>query len=101
MTEWDRYERPTSNRHKPRSDSDHTLGQLMVENINHRRRLDVIETRLEVLESATKKQLSTEASSESDTGRTILFSNVRKGIITIAVIVAAVVSAIKELGLLK
>lgn len=96
----DEDERPTSRNNRPRSDSDHTLGQLMVESLNHRRRIEVIEARLDVLETASKDSTSSVSGSQPPGRRAALFAFIRKTVITTAVIVAAIISALKELGFL-
>lgn len=84
------------------SDSDHTLGQLMVESLNHRHRIEVLEERLEVLESAkANTSLAPNSTNSSPPGRQRLFALIRKTITITVVSIAAVISALKELGFLK
>jgi hypothetical protein len=95
---------PTTSRGKNprRSDSDHTVGQLMVESLNHRRRIEVLEERLEVLESEKKNtSLAPYSTDAPPSRRQRLFTLVRKTVTTTALIIAAILSALKELGYLN
>jgi hypothetical protein len=101
-------ERTTSRGNRKVTDSDHTLGQLMVESLNHRRRIEVLETRLDVqdaririLETKTKNSLSPQSGSVPPGRGSQLFILARKTFVTTAVIIAAIISALKELGYLK
>lgn len=85
-----------------RTDADYTVGQLMVESLNHRHRIEVLEERIEILESEKKNtSLAPHGSDSSPPGRQRLFSLVRKTVTTTVVIIAALISALKELGFLK
>jgi|WetSurMetagenome_2_1015567.scaffolds.fasta_scaffold473371_2 hypothetical protein len=97
-------EPPTQRNPKPskRTDADYTVGQLMVESLNHRRRIEVLEERLEILESEKKNtSIAPHGSDSSPPGRQRLFALVRKTVTTTVVIIAALISALKELGFLK
>jgi hypothetical protein len=95
-------ERPTSRGGKgsgSRTDTDHTVGQLMVESLNHLRRIQVLEERVEILEAAKKNQ-SLAPSSLPPAGKQRVFALIRKTVTYTVVAIAAVVSALKELGFL-
>lgn len=97
-------ELPTQRNPKPskRTDSDYTVGQLMVESLNHRHRIEVLEERLEILESEKKNtSLAPTSSVSTPPGRQRLFALVRKTVTTTVVIIAALISALKELGFFK
>jgi len=84
-------ERPTARGGKrPPTDIDHTMGQLMVESLNHRKRLEMLE---ELVERA-----GLAPGSVPPPGKHSLLVLVRKTITTTVVIIAAVISALRELG---
>lgn len=84
-----------------RTNNDYLVGQLMVENIHHRRRIEVLESRLQVLETAPKNYSLAPRSSLPPAGKQRLFAIVRRTV-TVAVIgIAAVISALRELGFLS
>ncbi len=96
-------ERPTSpggKRSSTRTDIDHTVGQLMVESINQRRRIEVLEERVEVLEAAKKNQSLAPASSLPPAGKQRVFALIRKTVTYTVIGIAAAISALKELGFL-
>jgi hypothetical protein len=99
----DEDERPTSRGNpRPHSNIDHTVGQLMVESLNHRRRIEVLEARLENMEASTSNQSSSPPSASiGPSSRQRIFALVRKTVTTTAIIIAALLSALKELGFLK
>lgn len=85
---------PTRRTNKnPHSDLDHTVGQLMVESINHRHRLEALEA------MAESKGLAP-GSIPPLSKRARLFSIARQTFTTTAIIIAALLSALKELGFL-
>lgn len=91
---WDNEdELPTSRGRKARADSDHTLGQLMVESLNHRRRLEVLEALV-----FSKKG---EGDSLPPTSKHRYFQLARKAFLYTLLTLAGLISAIKELGFLK
>ena len=87
---------------EPSKDSDihHTVGQLMVESLNHRRRIEVLEARLSELETAPKVTSISPTGSVPPTERQRILALVRKTVTTTALIIAAVISTLKELGYL-
>jgi hypothetical protein len=97
-------EPPTQRNPKPgkRTDADYTVGQLMVESLNHRHRIEVLEERLEILE--TKKEntsLAPNSTNSSPPGRQRIFTLIRKTVTYTVVGIAAVISTLKELGFFK
>lgn len=94
-------ERPTNRGRKPPSDPNYTLGQLMVESLNHRRRIEVVELRLTNLESSKKDSQPPEGSSIYPGGRTRLFALVKKTFTYTVICIAAILSTLRELGYLK
>ncbi len=99
----DEDERPTSRGGKggkPHSDTDHTVGQLMVESLNHLRRIQLLEERVEVLEAAKKNQ-SLAPSSLPPAGKQRVFAIIRKTVTYTVIAIAAALSALKELGFLS
>jgi hypothetical protein len=84
-----------------RTDNDYLVGQLMVENIHHRRRIEVVEARLKVLETAPKNDSIAPRSSLPPAGRQRLFAIIRKTVTVTVVGIAAVISALRELGFLS
>lgn len=98
----DEDERPTSRGgkgSKPHTDIDHTVGQLMVESLNHLRRLQLLEERVEILEAAKKNQ-SLAPSSLPPAGKQRVFALIRKTVTYTVIGIAAAISALKELGFL-
>lgn len=93
----DRYtedESPTKTRSRdPRSDLHHTVGQLMVESINQRKRL-------ETLEALVENAGLVPGSIPPKSNRARLFHVARTTFTTTAIIIAALLSALKELGFL-
>ncbi len=75
------------------SDLHHTVGQLMAESLNHRHRLETIEA---LVENAGLVPGSIPPKSK----RARLFYVARTAFTTTAVIIAALLSALKELGFL-
>jgi hypothetical protein len=73
------------------SDLHHSVGQLMAESLNHRHRLETLETALLHKETA---------GSVPPSGKELLVL-ARKTLTTTLIILAALVSALKELGFLK
>jgi len=67
----------------------------MAESLNHRRRIETLEARVYVVETPPP------VSSVSPERRRALFALVRKTVTTTALIIAALLSALKELGFLK
>lgn len=108
-SQWDDdNERTTSRHNRTPTDMDHTVGQLMVESLNHRRRIEVAESRLEVLEtririlvSKTQDSLSPPTGSEPPGGRASLFILAKKTVKATLVVIIATIAALKELGYLK
>lgn len=98
--QWDEDERPTSRNNRSPTDMDHTVGQLMAESLNHRRRIEVLEKRLQVMETSPTFSVPPEGGSTPPSGRSRLFALIRKTVVTTAVIIAAIISALKELGFL-
>jgi hypothetical protein len=84
-----------------RTDNDYLVGQLMVENIHHRRRIEVLEARLQVLETAPKNDSLAPGSSLPPAGKHRLFALVRRTVTITVVGIAAVISALRELGFLN
>lgn len=80
------------------SDIHYTVGQLMVENLNHRRRIEVLEARLSELETSAKVVSISPTGSVPPSQRQRIFALVRKTVTTTALIIAALISALKELG---
>ena len=110
MTHWrDGKDEPITKRiggknpHSRSEDSDihYTVGQLMVENLNHRHRIVVLEERLSELETAPKVVSISPTGSVPPSQRQRIFALVRKTVTTTALIIAALISALKELGFLK
>jgi hypothetical protein len=90
----DEDERPTSRGGKcPPSDIDHTVGSLMVESLNHRKRIEMLE---EVVERAGLTPGSLPPS-----GKHSIFVLIRKTVTTTTLIIAAVLAALRELGFLN
>jgi len=91
------------NPHSSDSNSDihYTVGQLMVENLNHRRRIEVLEARVSELETSPKVISISPTGSVPPTQRQRIFALVRKTVTTTAIIIAALISALRELGYLK
>jgi len=86
----------------PRTDSDYTVGQLMVESLNHRRRIEVLEDRLEMLESQKENtSLAPHSSDSSHPGRQRVLTLIRKTVTYTVVGIAAIISTLKELGFFK
>jgi hypothetical protein len=107
MTRWreENDDIPTSRLGKgPRSkhsDTDYTVGQLMVESLNHRHRIQVLEERLSELETSAGIPTAGQTGSVPPSERQRLFALVRKTVTTTALVIAALISALKELGYLK
>lgn len=101
-SDWDdKHERITSSGHgRPLTDLDHTVGQLMAENLNHRRRIEVLEKRVEDLEAPARNQSLTAKRSVFAFAKHPLFVLVRKATLYTVIAIAAVISALKELGFL-
>jgi hypothetical protein len=93
-------ERPT-NRGGTRSNIDHTVGQLMVESLNHRRRIEILEERLADLEDTKKNSAPASGGSLTPDSKSRLFHLIRKTVTITALSIAAVITTLKELGLLK
>lgn len=99
----DQDERPTSpggKRPRAHSDTDHTVGELMVQTIHHQRRIEVLEERVKVLEFAPKNVSIAPTSSLPPAGRQRVFAIIRKTVTYTVVAIAAIFSALKELGFL-
>jgi hypothetical protein len=99
----DEDERPTNRGGKSsesRSDTDYLVGKLMVEGVNHRQRIEVLEARLRVVEIAAKNNSIAPGSSLPPAGKQRLYAIIRKTVTTTAIILAALFSALKELGFL-
>lgn len=84
---------PTGRGRKSRADSDHTLGQLMVESLNHRRRIEVLEAL--VLSEKGK------SNSISPNSKRRYLEVARKTFLYAILTIAGLISALKELGFLK
>ncbi len=90
----DEDERPTSRGGKrPPSDVDRTVGQLLVESLHHRKRL-------ETLEALVENAGLTPDSLPPIGRRRSLPELIRKTVTTTVLIIAAVLSALRELGFL-
>jgi hypothetical protein len=99
---------PTRPGHRVNTDKDFSLGQLMVESIHHRRRIETVEnrcdhqeSRLARLENAYQDFEIAKASIPVPGKHHRLASLIRKIIVTTVVIITAVLTAIRELGILK
>ncbi len=91
-------ERPTGRGGKPSSDADYHVGRLMVESLNFRRRLEVVESRLAHLEDAKKDSAPPASGSIIPGGRARLFALIKKTLAYTVVGIAAIISTLKELG---
>jgi hypothetical protein len=99
MTRFDEHERITKpNNGKPPTDNDHMLGQLMVESLNHRRRIEVLELRLYNAETALKDKAIT---ASIPPGNRSLLHLAKQTLISVTVVLAALISALKQLGFLE
>lgn len=99
MTRYEDHERPTKpNNGKPPSDRDHTLGQLMVECLNHRHRIETLEARVAIVETAQKEPKTPSA---MPPGNRSLLQLVKQTLVSTSLILAAIISTLKELGLLE
>jgi hypothetical protein len=88
----DQDERPTRPTiRNPDTDLHNLVGQLMVENVNHLKRIEILE--------AVAERVQVQNGSIPPPRHSIL-PHIRRVITTTALIVAAVISALKELGLL-
>lgn len=76
----------------PHSDLDHTVGQLMVESLNHRHRIEILES--------LAKRTQVPPGSLPPPGNNRILPLIRRTITTTVFIIAAVISALKELGYL-
>ena len=74
------------------SDLDHTVGQLMVESLNHRHRIEILES--------LAKRTQVPPGSLPPPGNNRILPLIRKTVATTVVIIAAIISALKELGYL-
>ncbi len=99
---------PTRPGHRVNTDEDFSVGQLMVESINHRRRLETLEnrsdhqeSRMARIEAAYQDFEIAKASIPVPGKHHRLASLIRKIIVTTVVIITAVLTAIRELGILK
>lgn len=94
MVRYTEDESPTQTRSRsPHSDLHRTVGQLMAESLNHRKRLETLEA---LVENAGLVPGSVPPKSK----RARLFHVARTTFTTTAIIIAALLSALKELGYL-